>query len=732
MQFYDPTGWFSCFWIDLRQFVFQLFVTPMNLRFYFPLIVCLLVGCGGPRPDASKPLASSILTNDPNLWLEDVTGEKQLDWVRKQNEVTLKELQAQPSYDESYRRLLSILNSKERIPGVVKRGPYYYNFWMDEKNPRGLWRRTTLEEYRKPNPNWEIVLDVDQLAANENENWIWKGAQFLEPDYDRALVTLSRGGADASVHREFDLKQNDFVINCFELPEAKSEVAWRDRDTLYVGTDFGPGTLTKSGYPRIIKEWKRGTLLTNAKVVFEGKENDMAVATSVSHDHGYLYEFIVRQPTFFTDETFVRRGEEWVRLDKPADAEASTFQNYLLLRLRSDWNLNGQTYSAGSLVAADFDAYLKGNRNFATLFKPDVRTSLASFSDTQHFLILNVLDNVSSRPVLLRESGGTWTRTALDVPEFGTVNVWGVDPNESDDYFMTVADYLTPSTLYRGVAGEPGREKLKALPEFFNTAGLRIQQFEAVSKDGTHVPYFQVSRKDLPLNGKNPTLLYGYGGFEISLRPDYNPGVGAVWLERGGVFVVANIRGGGEFGPQWHNAARKEHRQRAYDDFIAVAEHLIQRKVTSPGRLGIQGGSNGGLLMGVMLTERPDLFGAVVCQVPLLDMRRYNKLLAGASWMDEYGDPDKPTDWEYIRKFSPYQNVHADRHYPRVLFTTSTRDDRVHPGHARKMVARMEAQGHDVLYYENVEGGHGGAANNEQRAKMSALAYTFLWKELTR
>ncbi|HEY9509421.1 MAG TPA: prolyl oligopeptidase family serine peptidase, partial [Verrucomicrobiae bacterium] len=342
-----------------------------------------------------------------------------------------------------------------------------------------------------------------------------------------------------------------------------------------------------------------------------------------------------------------------------------------------------------------------------------------------------VLDNVSSRPVLLREAGGEWTRTTLNVPTFGSVNVWGIDANESDAYFMTIADYLTPSTLYRGVAGEAGREKLKALPEFFETDGLQIQQFEAVSKDGMHVPYFQVSRKGIPLDGTNPTLLYGYGGFEISLRPDYNAGVGAAWLERGGVYVVANIRGGGEFGPQWHNAARKENRQRAYDDFIAVAENLIQRKVTSPKRLGIQGGSNGGLLMGVMLIERPDLFGAIVCQVPLLDMRRYNKLLAGASWMDEYGDPDT-ADWNYIRKFSPYQNVQADRNYPRVLFTTSTRDDRVHPGHARKMVARMEAQGHDVLYYENIEGGHGGAANNEQRAKMSALAYTFLWQELTR
>jgi prolyl oligopeptidase len=351
-------------------------------------------------------------------------------------------------------------------------------------------------------------------------------------------------------------------------------------------------------------------------------------------------------------------------------------------------------------------------------------------SDTKQYLLLTVLDNVRSKLYALHRVASAWQREALETPEFGTASIHGIDPHESDDYFLTLTDFLTPSSLQYGTVGKKEREKLKSLPSFFDAAGLEIAQHETTSKDGTKVPYFQVSRKGMASDGNNATLLYGYGGFEIPMLPGYSASVGSAWLQRGGVYILANIRGGGEFGPKWHEAARKQNRQRAYDDFIAVAEDLIRRKVTSPQHLGIEGGSNGGLLMGVMLTERPELFKAVVCQVPLLDMRRYNKLLAGASWMDEFGNPDKPEDWAYLSKYSPYQNVLKDKKYPRVLFTTSTRDDRVHPGHARKMVARMKEQGHDILYYENIEGGHGGAANNKQAAYMSALAYTFLQKEL--
>lgn len=674
--------------------------------------------------------ASAADSEDPYLWLEDINGEKSLTWVRQQNATSQKELEAQPDFEPMRKRILAILDSKEKIPYVSKHGAWYYNFWRDEKYVRGLWRRTTLAEFKKPQPAWETVLDLDQLGKAENENWVWKGYDVLYPRYDRCLISLSRGGSDATVTREFDLKTKTFVTNGFYLPEAKSRVTWRSRDSLYVGTDFGPGSLTSSGYPRIIKEWKRGQPLADAKVVFEGKTNDVSVGAGVDHDHGHTYELISRAPTFFTDETYIRQGNDLVRIEKPDDAQVSTFDDQLLLRLRSDWSIKGKTFPAGSLLAANLKNYLKGDRNLSALFTPTERKSL-QLSATLNYIILNELDNVRSHVTVLRRNAGKWVASALPVPDFGSANVSGIDPDESDDYFLSFSDFLTPSTLSYGTIGKKEPEKLKTLPAFFNAEGLEISQHEAVSKDGTKIPYFQVSKKGLAQDGKNPTLLYGYGGFQIPMVPDYRGGVGAAWLERGGVYVVANIRGGGEFGPKWHEAARKQNRQRAYDDFTAVAEDLNARKVTSPQHLGIQGGSNGGLLMGVMFTERPDLFKAVVCQVPLLDMRRFNRLLAGASWMDEYGDPDKPEEWAWISKYSPYQNVSKEKHYPRVLFMTSTKDDRVHPGHARKMFARMQEQGHDSLYYENIEGGHGAAANNKQAAYMSALAYTFLFKELT-
>jgi prolyl oligopeptidase len=676
--------------------------------------------------------AVSASPDDPNLWLEDVTGEKALEWVRAHNAVSTRRLESAPGFQALQDRLLNILNSRERIPQVAKHGPFYYNFWRDDKNPRGLWRRTTLEEYKKSAPAWETVLDLDQLAATEKENWVWHGDNVLKPSNDRCLVELSHGGADAAVIREFDLTTKQFVPDGFTVPEAKSQVAWRDRETLYIGSDFGPDSLTTSGYPRVIKQWQRGTPLSQARTVFEAKPTDESAGASVDHDHGEVYEWMQRAPTFFTDEMFLRRGEQWVRLDKPADAIVQTFGKLLLLRLRSDWTVNHKTFSAGSLIAENLEDYFQGKREFSVVFEPSARVSLSAITDTKNYLLLTELDNVHSRPWLLGFSGGQWERTPIPAPAFGSVGIEGIDPDESDEYFMTETDFLTPSSLLLGSAGKPDAEKIKSLPSFFDANGLEIQQFEAKSKDGTRVPYFQVSRKTLKLDGQNITLLTGYGGFEIPMLPAYSASRGAAWLERGGVFVLANIRGGGEFGPAWHEAARKEHRQRAYDDFIAVAEDLESRGVTSPKRLGIEGRSNGGLLMGVMLTERPDLWGAIHCGSPLLDMRRYNKLLAGASWMDEYGDPDKLEEWAYIQKYSPYQNLRADKKYPPILITTSTRDDRVHPGHARKMAARLEEQGHQVLYYENIEGGHGAAANNRQSAYMDALAYTFLWTELSR
>ena len=539
---------------------------------------------------------------------------------------------------------------------------------------------------------------------------------YSSPGISRALISLSRGGADAAVVREFDIEKKAFIPDGYTLPEAKSRVSWRDADSVFVGTDFGPGSLTDSGYPRIVKEWKRGTPLAEAAVVFEGRTEDMASAPTASLTPGFERDIIVRPPTFFTNETFLRRDGKLVKIDKPDDATASFHREWMLVRLRTDWTVGGKTYPAGALLAIDLEAFLKGDRTFDVLFEPTERKSLAGFSPTRHFILLNELDNVRSRIEVLSHRDGKWQREPMaGLPEFVEAGASAVDSDDSDDYFLNTTGFLTPTTLSMGTAGGAPAVMLKHLPAYFDAKGLAVSQHEAVSKDGTRIPYFQVGAADLALDGCRPTLLTGYGGFQIPRLPSYSGTVGAAWLEKGGVYVVANIRGGGEFGPQWHRAALKANRHKAYEDFIAVAEDLIARKVTSPEHLGISGRSNGGLLMGNMLTRRPDLFGAIVCGSPLLDMKRYSHLLAGASWMGEYGNPDVPEEWTFIRTFSPYHNVEKSAKYPRMLITTSTRDDRVHPGHARKMAAKMRDQGHNVIYYENIEGGHAAAADNTQR-----------------
>jgi len=672
---------------------------------------------------------------DPHLWLEDVTGEKQLEWVRDRNAVCVAALAGTERFKTLEARILGILDSKERIPMVSKIGDRFYNVWRDAANPKGLWRRTTLDEYRKSDPAWETVLDLDALSSQEGENWVWHGASVLEPEDRLCLVSLSRGGADADVVREFDLHKKAFVQDGFSLPEAKSRVAWRSADSLFVATDFGSGSLTASGYPRMIREWTRGTPLATAPLVYEGQPDDMSVAAWRDLTPGFERDFIVRQKTFYTSEMFLRREGRLVKIEKPDDATAAVHRDWLLLELRSPWTVAGTTYPAGSLLTADLEGFLAGDRAIHVLFEPTPRTSLISFASTRNHLIVTTLDNVRNRLFTLTFRDGAWQRQPLQgLPEYGTASCIPVDDLETDEFFLITASSLQPSTLSLGNVGgaaeTPAPERLKQTPAFFDAAGLRVSQHEAVSKDGTRVPYFQIGPDTLPADGSTPTLLYGYGGFEIPLLPGYEPIAGAAWLEQKHVYVIANIRGGGEFGPEWHQAALKAKRPRAYEDFIAVAEDLIARKVTSPKHLGIKGGSNGGLLMGNMLSMRPDLFGGIVCQVPLLDMRRYHRLLAGASWMGEYGNPDNPEEWEYIRGFSPYHNLNRERTYPPILITTSTRDDRVHPGHARKMTARLEELGKQVLSYENIEGGHGGAADNRQRAFMDALGYTFLDREL--
>ncbi len=687
----------------------------------------------GSLQEVKQGLLPSEEGDDPLLWLEDVLGDKALGWVRAQNEVSKEALAEGPEFKDLEAKLLAIYDSDERIPYVTKRGEYYYNFWRDADHKRGLWRRTTLESYQKEEPEWDVLLDLDALGEEEGENWVWAGSSVLPPSYERCLISLSRGGADADVTREFDIPSRSFVGDGFFLPEAKSRAGWIDRDTLYVATDFGEGSMTESGYPRVVKIWKRGQQLSEAETVFEGTPEDISVGAYRDHTPGWERDFVYRRLTFYTGELLERNADgELVRIDKPDHCEASIDQEWIYFEPRKDWKIGEVTYKAGSLLVADYAAWQEGKHEVEVLFEPGPTTSLASFSTTRDHVLVNLLDNVKSRIDVITHTDKGWKHKPLEgVPTLGRISASPVDAWHSNAYWLNVTGYTTPSSLFHGdlEGGEP--RLLKQLPAFFDAEGIEVSQHFARSSDGTAVPYFQVTPPGLEADGNAPTLLYGYGGFEISLLPSYKAAVGTSWLARGGVYVVANIRGGGEFGPAWHQAALREKRQRAYDDFAAVARDLIERGITQPAHLGIQGGSNGGLLMGNMLTQFPELFGAVVCQVPLLDMKRYTKLLAGASWAGEYGDPDVEEDWAFLRRYSPYHNIDVEQDYPSILFTTSTRDDRVHPGHARKMAAALLSVGKEVLYYENIEGGHGGAADNEQAAFMSALAYSFLWKTLT-
>jgi prolyl oligopeptidase len=682
---------------------------------------------------AGPPHVRAMSNTDPYLWLEDVTGDKALDWVRAQNAVSQEQLTSDPGFEALRGDLRAILDSDARIPEVTQRGGYWYNFWRDKAHPAGLWRRTTLAEFRKPAPAWDILLDLDALNAAEKANFVWHGSDCLKADYNRCLLALSRGGSDADETREFDIAARAFVKDGFFRPEAKGGLSWRDKDSVYVATDFGPGSMTSSGYARMAKLWTRGTPMSAAKTVYEVQPSDLAVSVYRDHDTGFERDLAYRLVAFYNDQLFLLDPDTGAPrlLALPDSASKSVHREWLTIELRQPLSEGGMDYPAGSLLAIDFQKFLAGARNWTPLFTPDEHSSLSGATWTRHHLLLNVLQDVKSRiTVLTPQADGSWSRAPLaGAPELGAVSLAAVDDEANDDYLMQVTDFLTPSSLLFGtVGGTP--ELLKQLPAFFDATGLEATQHFATSKDGTKVPYFVVAQEDVKATGRNPTLLYGYGGFEVSMLPQYSAGVGRGWLSQGGVYVLANIRGGGEYGPRWHDAALRENRNKAYEDFAAVAQDLIDRRITSPPHLGIQGGSNGGLLMGNMLVMYPQLFGAIVCQVPLLDMKRYSHLLAGASWMAEYGDPDKPADWAFLQRYSPYQNVRAEALYPPVLFTTSTRDDRVHPGHARKMMARMQAQGHDVLYYENIEGGHGGAANNEQAAFMQALSWTFLKQKL--
>ncbi len=693
------------------------------------LSLLMLAGLGG------SALAQAAPEDDPYTWLEDVSGARSLDWVRARNAVSEQVFAADPRFEPLRKDLLAVLDSQQRLPLVKRLGAHVYNFWQDAAHPRGIWRRTTPADYRQPQPKWELLVDLDALAAAERENWVWKGADCLRPDaagqpWRRCLIALSRGGADATLLREFDLQSQRFVADGFALPhEAKHRVSWKDIDTLWVASDFGSGSLTSSGYPRVVKEWPRGTPLADARTVFEGQPGDVGSAARSDRDSGQRRDWFERSLAYWNVERHVLRDGKPVRLDLPRDAEPITWADWLLVRTRTAWQTGGKTFPGGALLAIRYEAFMKGERDFELLYAPTPRSALQQVEITRSAVLVSELDSVRPRLWELQHDGRQWQRRRAPLPDAGRLanlnTAW-----DSDDYTYTVQDFVTPATLFERRVGAAEAQPLKATPAFFDARGLVTKQFEAVSQDGTRIPYFITMRSDAKLDGRNPTLLYGYGGFQLSQQPSYSGLIGKGWLEGGGVYVLANLRGGGEFGPEWHQAARRENKQRTWDDMAAVAEDLIRRGVTAPRHLGIMGGSQGGLLVTTVMTQRPELFGAVVSQVPLVDMLRYHLLPPGASWMAEYGNPDVPADRAFIAKWSPYQNVTQGVKYPRLLLTTSMRDDRVHPAHARKMAARMAEQGHDVLYFENIEGGHAGAANNQQLARRWAQSFSFLWREL--
>jgi prolyl oligopeptidase len=685
------------------------------------LLILTMVSCGNPKNNSTG-------SNDPYLWLEEVESGKSLDWARGQNSHSDEILTAKPVFTELRDRYLEVFNDRERIIYPDITGEMTYNLWQDEKNERGLWRRMLKKDYLAGKNEWEPVLDLDRLSALEGRKWVFGGASWLAPENRYCLLYLSDGGKDESVIREFDAVEKKFVDGGFSIPESKGSATWVDPDHILVATDYGTGTMTSSGYPSIARLWKRGDDPANAVTVHRTDTANMGIFVSGSEVNGKQYVFLNESVGFYESITYILTTDGLKVIDIPKDVETrGMFRDELLLYLQSDWNVEAATFKAGTLVSYDLPAFLEGKPVIRTIYEPGERESLGGVMTTRDFIVISTMENVQGRMKIFRPTDGKWSVEAVPVPEFGTVGLAGSD-DRSNDYFFTFSNPVTPSTLYHG----DGKQivPVKRQKDYFNTEGIKVDQYEAISKDGTKVPYFIVYPADIEYDGTNPTLVYGYGGFNSATRPGYSAITGIGWIEKGGVYVIANIRGGGEFGPAWHRSALREKRQNAYDDFFAVAEDLIRRNITSPAHMGAYGWSNGGLLAGVALTQRPDLWNAVVVGAPLLDMKRYSKLLAGASWMDEYGNPDVPADWEFISKYSPYQNVKKGMSYPEPLFITSTKDDRVHPGHARKMAAKMIDMGYPVLFHETIEGGHGAASTHAQEAEMWALMYTYLTMKL--
>ena len=675
---------------------------------------------------------------DNFLWLEEVNSSKSMGWVNTTNKITDHKLKSNILYKELYSQAISLLNSKSRLPALSQKGKFLYNFWQDDKNPRGIYRRTTLKDIKKSNPKWETVLDMDKYSADHKQNYDFKGMNCLPSNDKVCLVMLSPKGGDAVEIREFNLKKKNFIKDGFEIPLAKSQVSWIDKDTLFVGTNFGTDSMTESGYPRIIKKWNRGTSLKDAEIIYTADKKSMAARAFRIDDKKSPIDIVTESKSFWSSNKFQLHNNKLVALNLPKSAGISgTYQGKLVISLKDDWEFNQKTYLQGEILLIDTGLLRGDSGDIESIIKPDNKTVVETVYTTENGLLITLLEDVKAKLQLFqKQKDGSWKIQEIKFPENGSLNITSID-DKTGDFFVQYESFITPPSLYHVNIKKLKPELIKQQDESFDGSNFKSEQYFTQSKDGTKVPYFVVMNKNTEFNGKNPTHIFSYGGFRNSLTPSYSGSYealsgayGKLWLERGGVFVLANIRGGGEYGPAWHAAALLKNRHKSFEDFEAVARDLFDKQITSAKHLGIEGRSNGGLLVTATMTRHPELYGAVICGAPLIDMKRYNKLLAGASWMGEYGNPDEPEMWDYIKTYSPYQNLKKETQYPPIFFYTSTQDDRVHPGHARKMAAKMLDYGYQVDYYENIEGGHHGFSTNEQLAHRLALSYTHLWTHL--
>jgi prolyl oligopeptidase len=685
----------------------------------------------------AAPSEPSSDTTDKYLWLEEVRSDRALGWVSSQNQRSSKVLESDPRFVQLQAEALKVAESPDRLASPRLNGSDVYNTWQDATHVRGILRRTSLEDYLKATPDWKTVIDYDALAKQDNEKWVARRRVCLYPGDEFCLISLSAGGEDADTMREFDLKAGKFVEGGFVLPTSKQSVQWVDKDTLLVTRDWGGGTMTKSGYPFVAKLWKRGQPLNEAREIYRATENDMIVDPIVLNDAGgHQAVFVTRNISFFEKETYLVTTSGVTRVALPAKADINEMlDGQIIVTLNQDWQPKGtaEKFVQGSIVSMDFEALKKDPENLhpTVVFAPTPTEFVQEgVTATRNHLLVTTLENVQGRVwSFTRTPNGAWTRRKIAVPNSTAVSI--VTANWADDqFFLSMEGFLTPESLFLGDAGTGSLHQAKALPPQFDASGKVVEQLTAISKDGTHVPYFVVRPKNISYDGNNPTLLEAYGGFQISYTPSYDASLGKLWLERGGIYVLANIRGGGEFGPAWHDAGLKTNRQRIYDDFAAVGEDLVKRKITSRQRLGIRGGSNGGLLMGVEMTQHPRMWNAILIMIPLLDMLRFEKIAAGASWVGEYGSVSNPAERAFLASISPYNQLSPDVTYPEPFIFTTTKDDRVGPVHARKFAAKMDEFHKPYLYLEIVEGGHGAGADLKQQAKTEAYMYAYLIRKL--